>query len=206
MTVSNLATLLVTTFLPESYQKYLLQNYQMSGTYRAYKDFIPSYLHGRPRNVILHCLSRMNKAKFLQAQAVLTDTMQDIFEITKSSGGKHIVNFSEPQCSCKDWKQLKLPCKHFFAVFHHYSEWGWDRLPVNYLSSEYLTCDTDALAGESVSSGRLIQDDTDDTPEQTVYENELPRKQVLTLQAHYIIIGFENVNLYSFLSIFGHWC
>ena len=52
-----------------------------------------------------------------------------------------------------------------------------------------------ALAGESVSSGRLIQDDTDDTPEQTVYENELPRKQVLTLQAHYIIIGFENVNL-----------
>ena len=45
MTVSNLATLLVTAFLPESYQKYLLQNYQMSGTYRAYKDFIPSYLH-----------------------------------------------------------------------------------------------------------------------------------------------------------------
>ena len=32
MTVSNLATLLVITFLPASYQKYLLQNYQMSGT------------------------------------------------------------------------------------------------------------------------------------------------------------------------------
>ena len=62
------------------------------------------------------------------------------------------------------------------------------------LPQQYLTCDTDAFAGE-VSSGRLIQDDTDkDTAEQTVYENELPRKQVLTLQAHYIIIGFENVN------------
>ena len=31
----------------------------------------------------------MNKAKFLQAQVVLTDTMQGIFEITKPSGGKH---------------------------------------------------------------------------------------------------------------------
>ena len=79
----------------------------------------------------------------------------------------------------------------FLEVFHHYTEWGWERLPVNYLSSEYLTCHTDALAGEV--TGR--QDDTKkDTPEQTAYENELPRKQVLTLQAHYIIIGFENVN------------
>ena len=183
MTVSNLATLLVITFLPASYQKYLLQNYQMSGTSTEHTriSYPLTFM------VILQCLSRMSKAKFLQAQAVLTD----IFEITKPSGGKHIVNFSELQCSCKVWKQLKLPCKHFFAVFHHYTEWGWERLPVNYLSSEYLTCDTDAVAGE-VSTSRLIQDDTNnDTPEQTVYENELPRKQVLT---HYIIIGFENVN------------
>ena len=58
----------------------------------------------------------------------------------------------------------------------------------------YKDTHSDVLAGE-VSSGRLIQDDTDkDTPEQTVYEKEVPRKQVLTLQAHYIIIGFENVN------------
>ena len=41
------------------------------------------------------------------------------------------------------------------------------------LPQQYLTSDTDAVAGE-VSSGRLIQDDTDDTPEQTVYENDLP--------------------------------
>ena len=38
--------------------------------------------------------------------------------------------------------------------------------------------------------------ESNESPEQTVYENELPRKQVhvLTLQAHYIIISFENVN------------
>ena len=35
MTVLSLALLLVNALLPESYQKYLLHNYQMSGTYRA---------------------------------------------------------------------------------------------------------------------------------------------------------------------------
>jgi len=44
-------------------------NYQMSGTYRKYNNFVPDYLRGRPclrgrpRQVIIHCLERKSSSK-----------------------------------------------------------------------------------------------------------------------------------------------
>ena len=54
-TLSNTITLLVENYLPCCKQKYLVKNYQQSSQYRSYKNFIPSYLHDRPRSVVLHC-------------------------------------------------------------------------------------------------------------------------------------------------------
>lgn len=34
-----------------------------------------------------------------------------------------------------------LPCKHFFAIFRHYPEWGWKKLPQHYTNSSMLTLD-----------------------------------------------------------------
>ena len=58
----TLSALIVEKFLPDSYQKYLFLNYKQSDMYRTYKSFVPSYLQGRPRSVILHCLERRSKA------------------------------------------------------------------------------------------------------------------------------------------------
>jgi len=212
MTVSSLAALLVNAFLPESYQKYLLRNYQMSGTYRAYKDFVPSYLHGRPRNVIVHCLSRKSKcAKIMLTQVICTDSVQGIFEINSSSGKKHTVSFCEPQCSCKDWKQQRLPCKHFFAVFHYFSDWSWDRLPVNYLASEYLTSDTvtPAAASDAVNSDdheEVVFQDSDEQEAPKEMQDEIPKMKVycacIFLLRHYVEAINANVHavdLYIFI-------
>jgi len=58
MTLSAIATLLVESFLPDTYQKYLFLNYKQSTQYRSYRSIVPDYLHGKPRSVIIHCLER----------------------------------------------------------------------------------------------------------------------------------------------------
>ena len=68
----------------------------------------------------------------------------------KSNKGSHTVEFKdqsgEPTCTCKDWLAYHLPCKHFFAVFRHFSEWGWEKLPDSYLMSPYLSLDNEAIS------------------------------------------------------------
>lgn len=47
----------------------------------------------------------------------------------------------EPSCECQFWVGNHLPCKHFFAIFRHYPEWGWEKLPQHYTNSSMLTLD-----------------------------------------------------------------
>ena len=63
MSLSHIVSIIVEQFLPEQHRKYLFLNFQMDPTYRAYNTHVPSYLQGRPRNVIIHCLVREEKAK-----------------------------------------------------------------------------------------------------------------------------------------------
>ena len=56
ITLSELLTVVIDTYLPESYQKYLFKNYQMSETCRSYGSFVPEFLRGHPKSVIIHCL------------------------------------------------------------------------------------------------------------------------------------------------------
>ena len=44
ITLSEVMTILVETFLPETYQKYLFQNYAMTTAYRSYNDIVPDFL------------------------------------------------------------------------------------------------------------------------------------------------------------------
>ena len=63
ISLSHVVTIIIEQFLPEQHRKYLFLNFQMDPTYRAYTTHVPSYLQGRPRNVILHCLAREEKAR-----------------------------------------------------------------------------------------------------------------------------------------------
>ena len=194
-TLSSTMTILVEKYLPACKQKYLFQNYKQSPQYRSYKEFVPSYLHNRPRSVILHCLDRKTKSTKFSAHAIHDlDTENGIFEVEKSSDSKQVVNFGVkeqngmPSCTCKDWQQYHIPCKHFFAVFEHRSKWRWEQLPKSYLQSAYLSSDTDALDKHfdfSANDDQPVMDtsittenekDTSDSHEDETIVNDLPKK------------------------------
>ena len=107
------------------------------------------YLHGRPRQVILHCLDRKSSSHKFQED--------DIVNVSGKAGeftvqGKkrvHTVDFGTssgmPSCTCPDWTKNQLPCKHFFAVFKHKKEWSWNDLSQEYLCKPHISADIKAL-------------------------------------------------------------
>ncbi len=165
ITLSHLVTILVEEFLPEAFHKYQKENFAMSKFYRSYNDFVPDYLQGRPRKVILHCLSRMQKvAKFTKESIKMASP--GTFIVHSPSGKEHKVQFvaedNMPQCTCKDWIRWHIPCKHFLAVFSHYPQWGWANLPKPYLDSEYLSADSASLLNHQPQHDGTPQDHDSD--------------------------------------------
>lgn len=188
MSLSQVVTAIVEQFLPEHYRKYLFLNFQMDSTYRAYTSYLPSYLQGRPRRVILHCLAREEKAsKALSPNDVsCTDSKNGLFLVSGKSGYTHTVNFGtqtgKPSCTCQDWTKNNIPCKHFFLIFKTEKGWGWNSLPQSYLNSPYLCCDdmvlnnsgvptvSDPQQLQSESSPNILPNDLNE------YKEKLPSK------------------------------
>jgi len=71
------------------------------------------------------------------------------FHVKGSMETVYNVSFGSPEempsCSCPDYVKHRLPCKHFFAVFHLHEHWGWESLPTLYLSSPYMSIDWPAI-------------------------------------------------------------
>lgn len=161
-TLSALITLLSDRFLPDLYRNYVLQNVKGLPMYRAYSDFVPEYLHGKPRSLILHCLERKTKANRYDDDDIISTDEDGIFRIRKGDDFKYTINFLQPSCTCKDWIRWQIPCKHFFAVFRLKKEWGWNALPTIYRESPYLQSDSDAILDYFADSGDLHTADSGD--------------------------------------------
>ena len=94
ITISRLATVLYEDFNPDIHHKYLFLNYKTSSFYRTYNDFVPRYLHGRPRQVILHCLERKSSCrKYDESNIISHDTVNGVFTIKGSSSKLITINF-----------------------------------------------------------------------------------------------------------------
>lgn len=186
--MSSLVTLLIESFLPEAHQKYLYLNYSQSTQYRTYKSFVPDYLKGRPHSTILHCLKRKAKAlKYSSDDVVMVDEKLGIFEVKGSKDKTHVTKFGSeatdhmPQCTCLDWTQWNLPCKHFFAIFRIHPQWNWNRLSQEYLQSPYMTIDVESLGnhfGETSVSAQNINVDQDIPAAQENSASGIPRHKV----------------------------
>ena len=125
----------------------------MSETYRSYNSVVPEFLRGWPRSVIIHCLQRMKKSqRFTKKDVKCSNETNGLFHLKSQSGKVHVVDFgvmtSTPSCTCKDWIQFRIPCKHFFAVFEHFEQWKWGSLPKHYLESSHITADVKAFDNE----------------------------------------------------------
>ena len=100
-----------------------------------------------------------------------------------------------PECTCKDWTRWHIPCKHFFAVFNHFPNWGWASLPTTYLENEYLTADSAVLTNpsdgvsHSTVSSSPAQGDLDGG-ETEKYIDDLPRHQVSIMTVLELLIYY----------------
>ena len=196
LTLSGIATLLIDRFLPDMWQKYIFHNYKLSEEYRNYSKDIPDYLKGRPKSVIFHCLERKAKChKFTKDD--IKEVMDGMFEILKSDGSKHLVNFNVPECTCKDWTRHHIPCKHFFAVFEQCPGWDWFKLPLEFQGSCYLSADTNAIdkyltpteTSETAELVKPISQEMDQSLDQKQEQilPSIPIKQVYFHTLHYCI-------------------
>ena len=118
----NVVSIIIEQFLPEQHRKYLFLSFQMDPTYRAYTTHAPSYLQGRPRNAIIHCLEREERARKTLSPADITDVDSEngIFSIRGKSGYIHTVDFGsttgKPSCTYQDWVRNNIPCKHLYLL------------------------------------------------------------------------------------------
>ena len=74
----------------EVLEKYKLSihsaHYKQTSHYRSYKSFVPTFLHGRPRSVVLHCLERQSKSlKYTRDDVRDIDGKEGVFNVTGCS-------------------------------------------------------------------------------------------------------------------------
>lgn len=202
LTLSAIVALIIEDFLPEIHSKYMFQNYAMSADYRSYNEFVPLYLRGRPRTIILHCLGRKQRSQaFSESDITIMDASSGVFEVKSHSGKVHTVKFSDqlsqPSCTCKDWTRYHVPCKHFFAIFRFIPLWQWNSLPISYLQSEYLSQDTAVLVPmvtQDISSFPSSFDDPMGIPSTSEdhfeARDELPKHKVCINKYMYIVTNY----------------
>ena len=194
ITLSSMCAILIESFLPDAHQKYVCLNCMQSSQYRSYKSHVPDYLRDRPRSTVVHCLERKSKAlKYGKEDIEVLDDKQGIFSVKDKT---HRVRFGiesddgMPSCTCTDWQQWHIPCKHFFAIFNLQSGLTWNRFHSKYLQSPYLSTDTLSLAcyfdnstSHEASTVQQGQDNSTDFPSTTDQgtdqkESELPKRKV----------------------------
>lgn len=172
-----------------------------SAQYRSYKSHVPDYLKDRPKNTIIHCLERKSKAlKYSREDMQVIDNDKGIFTIKGSKDKVHKLNLGPdrddgmPSCTCGDWQQWHIPCKHMFAIFNLQTKWSWNTFHADYLNSAYLSIDTLSLddyfnTTNSLEPANDEQDCNDNSPTEChitpnpdnhTTETELPKHKVCT--------------------------
>ena len=126
----------------------------------------------------------MTHAEDIPPSHIKTTESDGVFKVKSQDDSQrwYLVQFEnedqQPSCECQFWVRNHLPCKHFFAIFRHYPEWGREKLPQHYTNSPMLTLDK-AIIGKPACShmptpSTQVVDDTFDSfvPSQNI-ENEM---------------------------------
>ena len=114
----------------------------------------PSYLIHAPDWLKKHIVQRLSSS-------LTTDDVKSLggshYKVKSESKGDawHTLSLgsedSHPRCTCHDWQQHKLPCKHMCALFRLIDGVSWDSLPVTYRGNPLFTLDAVVLGHEAAS-------------------------------------------------------
>ena len=104
--------------------------------------FVPGYLHGRSRKVILHYLERRSNSRKYELAAMIMplEFLQYKDPPKTPTQFDFRISTNEPLCTSPDWLLWRIPCKHFPpAIFRLFDKWGWDRLPESYKNEPHIS-------------------------------------------------------------------
>lgn len=151
-----------------------------------------------------HCYRKLELGIYESANSTCVKVDGTKYTVRKGNNGTvHEVDLADPSCNCYSWKRTKLPCKHFFILFHHQLE-SWNSLPESFRNSVYLSLDTEVFQNcyvkpdntDNVTTGDVVHDapaspkdncDADDDSDITEDVNhnatetlaDLPKKKIL---------------------------
>lgn len=139
--------------------RYVQATIKQTGAYRKPRYDIPCFLQDRPESVQSLCLLNIQRGTSIPASYI---TQQDLpssgkFKLKKTSSGSEgddqwEVDICNGTCTCPSFISAHVPCKHMFAIFHHYTQWSWDSLPKELTESVHMTLDTPICMDDAVSS------------------------------------------------------
>ena len=125
--LSELMTLMIDSFLPKLYEKYVILNIESCTLHKQLNEDLPEYLHNRPKKLVEHCRSRLQNVS-----AKMTGNVEETYNFNfraffvtsfELEQRRYIVKFGNAHtvcsCDCADFKRHRLLCKHFFAVFFY---------------------------------------------------------------------------------------
>ena len=131
---------------PEQEIRYVQATVKHTNAYRKPRYGLPDFLKERPHTMQALCLANIDRGMKLPKSHIKEEST-GVFSVERSSstqdtcGNPWIVNIPDGTCSCPSFQSSHVPCKHMFAIFHHYPTWSWDDLPATVTTSSHLTLD-----------------------------------------------------------------
>ena len=99
------------------------KNFKMDSRYQRYAQHIPKYLVDRPRELLTHCLKKIQHCQFRRFGGDCDDCPWIVFNLSHKCGYKerYTRNLGDENnmlyCTCWNWKSSAYPWKHFFCHF-----------------------------------------------------------------------------------------
>lgn len=169
--------------------RYVEKNTRCHSLYHPYSDDVPVYLHEKPKPVIDTARQKIRLAEEIPASDVKTTGSSGEFRVKSKDADKcwYLVSFGnkidKPFCECLSWLRNHFPCKHFFAIFSHFPDWGWEKLPQHYRNFPLLTLD-EAIIGISTKPVAEPQEPLD-LPESMSVSDNIQEESTLPYHVEY---------------------
>ncbi len=151
-TIYALVQVLVEVVFPEQETRYIQATVKQTFAYRKPRYDVPSYLQARPHCIQGVCLMNMERGKVIPKSHITETELDGNFSVRKSTiarndpqeEDKWAVSILQGNCNCPSFKTSHVPCKHMFAIFHHFPKWSWNDLPLELTDAAHMLLDTHA--------------------------------------------------------------
>ena len=119
---------------------------------RSSSDFVPDFLHQRPKAFVLHALKRLAPRVLFPSgyQDEIQKLGEGLFLMPSTTKEEfYTVSLQSPSCSCADWSSHHLPCKHILFLLQKKFA-SWDDMPSGYSKNPVFIIDDSLLQKASV--------------------------------------------------------